>query len=82
VASGTYPQRGDHAACTTRMANDPSRGVVNPELQVFGVDNLFIAGNSVMPTLPAANPTLTLVAMLYKTTLDGDSALGRLLARA
>jgi len=82
VASGTYPQRGDHAACTTRMAKDASLGVVNPELQVFGVDNLFIASNSVMPTLPAANPTLTLIAMLYKTTLDGGSALGRLLASA
>jgi choline dehydrogenase-like flavoprotein len=78
TTSGTYPQRGDHAACTTRMANDEGLGVVSPELQVFGVDNLFIASNSVMPTLPAANPTLTLIALLYKVVLDASTALGRL----
>jgi choline dehydrogenase-like flavoprotein len=78
TTSGTYPQRGDHAACTTRMANDEGLGVVSPELQVFGVDNLFIASNSVMPTLPAANPTLTLIALLYKVVLDSSTALGRL----
>jgi choline dehydrogenase-like flavoprotein len=73
VSSGTYPQRGDHVACTTRMASQPGQGVVNEHLQVFGVDNLFIAGNSSIPTLPAANPTLTLVAMLYKFMLGADS---------
>lgn len=78
VQQAIYPQRGDHAACTTRMASDPSQGVVNPELQVFGTDNLFIVSNSVMPTLPAANPTLTLVALAYKAALDGNTALGRL----
>ena len=78
VSSGSYPQRGDHAACTTRMAKDDSQGVVSPELQVFGTDNLFIVSNSVMPTLPAANPTLTLVALAYKVAFDGNSALGRL----
>lgn len=78
VAPGTYPQRGDHAACTTRMAKDAIYGVVSPELQVFGTDNLFIVSNSVMPSLPAANPTLTLVALAYKVALDGNTALGRL----
>jgi len=73
VASGTYPQRGDHVACTTRMASQPTQGVVNEHLQVFGVDNLFIAGNSTLPTLPAANPTLTMVAMLYKFMSGSDS---------
>ncbi len=79
VQSGTYPQRGDHAACTTRMATDASQGVVNTEFQVFGVDNLFIVGNSAMPTLPAANPTLTLVAMMQMIILDSATALGKLL---
>jgi choline dehydrogenase-like flavoprotein len=79
VQSGTYPQRGDHAACTTRMATDASQGVVNTEFQVFGVDNLFIVGNSAMPTIPAANPTLTLVAMMQMIILDSATALGKLL---
>lgn len=78
VNAGTYPQRSDHAACTTRMAKDASNGVVTPELQVFGTDNLFIVSNSVMPTLPAANPTLTLVALAYKVALDSNTALGSL----
>ena len=82
VDSGTYPQRGDHAACTTRMAKDASQGVVSPDLQVFDTDNLFIVSNSVMPTLPAANPTLTLVALAYKVALDGNTALGRLVGSA
>ncbi|WP_411380051.1 GMC oxidoreductase [Pseudomonas sp. MPB26] len=76
VKSGTYPQRGDHVACTTRMANDPKLGVVNPELQVFGVKNLYVVSNSVMPTLPAANPTLTLVALVMKA-MGSDTALAR-----
>ncbi len=77
VTWGTYPQRGDHVACTTRMANDESAGVVSPELQVFGVDNLFVVSNSVMPTLPAANPTLTLVALAMRV-MYGNTALARL----
>ncbi len=79
VQSGTYPQRGDHAACTTRMSTDASTGVVNTDFQVFGVDNLFIVGNSAMPTLAAANPTLTLVAMMQMIILDSATALGKLL---
>ncbi|KWC36270.1 hypothetical protein WL51_19335 [Burkholderia ubonensis] len=78
VKSGTYPQRGDHVACTTRMASTDSAGVVNPDLQVWGVDNLYIVSNSVMPTLPAANPTLTLVAMALKVLNSGSGDLARL----
>lgn len=66
VTSGTYPQRGDHAACTTRMALTPEQGVVDPQHRVFGTDNLFILSNAVLPTLSAANPTLTLVALGYR----------------
>lgn len=81
VMSGSYPQRGDHAACTTRMATDPSLGVVDPDLLVFGTGNVLIFSNSVMPTLPAANPTLTLVALGYKVTQNGNSSLGKMLAK-
>ncbi|WP_421551389.1 GMC oxidoreductase [Pseudomonas yamanorum] len=81
VNSGTYPQRGDHVACTTRMANSASDGVVSPELQVFGVDNLYVVSNSVMPTLPAANPTLTLVALVMRA-MGSDTALARLTKKA
>jgi choline dehydrogenase-like flavoprotein len=79
LQSGTYPQRGDHAACTTRMARDPQDGVVDTELRVFGTDNLFIVSNSVMPSLPAANPTLTMVALMFKIVSDSQSALGSMM---
>ncbi len=61
---GTYPQRGDHAGSTCRMAATPDLGVVDGSLLVHGMSNLMIASNAVMPTIGAANLTLTLVALL------------------
>lgn len=66
TAAGGYPQRGDHAMCTTRMATSESEGVVGPDLRVHGVDNLYIASNAVFPYSIAVNPTLTLVAAILK----------------
>jgi choline dehydrogenase-like flavoprotein len=77
LGANTYPQRGDHASCTTRMANDASQGVVNQELQIIGTDNLYVLGNSVLPTLPAANPTLTLIALAFKMLGNPQGALVR-----
>lgn len=75
VKSGTYPQRGDHASCTTRMAMNENEGVVDPMHRVFGVKNLCILSNSILPTLPAANPTLTLVAMGCKLVKEQGAKL-------
>ncbi|WP_257456114.1 GMC oxidoreductase [Archangium lipolyticum] len=66
VYEGIYPQRGDHAMGTTRMSASEADGVVTPDLRVHGVDNLYIASNSVFPSGAAANPTLTLVAVILK----------------
>ena len=55
-----------HHMGTTRMASEPSQGVVNAECQVFGTDNLYVAGSSVFPTGGCANPTLTLVALTLR----------------
>ena len=54
---------GSHQLGATRMAADPSQGVVDAHCRVHGVDNLFIASSSVFPTSSQANPTLTIVAM-------------------
>lgn len=54
---------GWHHMGTTRMGDHPSRGVVDPDCRVFGIDNLYVAGASCYPTSGAANPTLTLVAL-------------------
>ncbi len=55
-----------HHAGTTRMHEDPGQGVVNPDLRVHGLDNLFVAGASVFPTAGVANPTLTIVALALR----------------
>lgn len=58
-----YNAVGGHHMGTTRMADSPARGVVDRHCRVFGTDNLFVAGASVLPTSSHANPTLTLVAL-------------------
>lgn len=67
---GGYPQRGDHSASTCRMAATPDQGVVDGSLLVHGMSNLMIASNAVMPNVGAANPTLTLVALIMKVMSD------------
>jgi len=52
-----------HHMGTTRMARDPKHGVVNEDCRVHGMENLFIGGSSVFPTVGHANPTLTIVAL-------------------
>ncbi len=54
---------GKHHMGTTRMHEDPTRGVVDRDCRVHGVENLFIAGSSVFPSAGFANPTLTIVAL-------------------
>jgi choline dehydrogenase-like flavoprotein len=57
---------GWHAMGTTRMAADPSRGVVDPECRVFGLDNLYLAGSSVFPTGSYDTPTVKLLALALR----------------
>nr|MBC9201067.1 hypothetical protein [Paenibacillus sp. PL91] len=35
--------------------------------EIFGVSGLFVADNSMIPTISAANPTLTTVALAIRT---------------
>jgi choline dehydrogenase-like flavoprotein/predicted dehydrogenase len=52
-----------HPMCATRMANNPSEGVVDANCQVHGVEGLFIAGGSVFSTPGYVNPTLMIVSL-------------------
>jgi choline dehydrogenase-like flavoprotein len=61
-----------HLMGGTRMATSPSQGVVDNNLRVHGIDNLFVASCSVFPTGGSSNPTLTLMMLalrLAETTL-------------
>ena len=57
---------GYHHMGTTRMSNDPNKGVVDSNCKVHGIDNLFIAGSSVFPTYSAWNPTVNFLALVYR----------------
>ena len=55
-----------HPMGTTRMHADPLEGVVDAQLRVHGMENLYVAGSSVFPTGGFANPTLTAVALAVR----------------
>ncbi len=64
-----------HSAGTTRMGDRPELGVVDPDGVVFGLENLYVAGASVFPTVGHANPTLMILAMAIRLA---DHLRGRL----
>ena len=57
---------GFHHMCTTRMAADPSEGVVDADCRVHGIDNLWIGGSSVFSTGGVATPTFNIVALAVR----------------
>lgn len=57
---------GKHHMGTTRMHDDPAKGVTDRNARVHGIENLFIAGSSLFPTAGYANPTLTIVALALR----------------
>jgi choline dehydrogenase-like flavoprotein len=57
---------GKHHMGTTRMHVDPKQGVVDPDCQVHGIANLYLAGSSVFPTSGYANPTFTIIALALR----------------
>ncbi|HEX4077863.1 MAG TPA: GMC family oxidoreductase [Rhizomicrobium sp.] len=66
---------GNHHMGTTRMHDDPRQGVVDANLKVHGVGNLYIAGSAAFPTYGASNPTLNLIALVLRLA---DHLKGRL----
>jgi len=55
-----------HHLGTARMGDGPWSGVVDRNLQVFGVRNLFVCDGSVFPTAGGMNPSLTIVALALR----------------
>ncbi len=51
----------------TRMGVDPKNSVVNEYCQTHDIENLFIVGSSVFPTMAGYPPTATVAALSYRT---------------
>jgi choline dehydrogenase-like flavoprotein len=66
-----------HHVGTTRMSNDPRKGVVDADCRVHGVANLSIAGSSVFPTAGIVNPTYTIFALAMRLADDVRRSLRR-----
>lgn len=57
---------GYHQVGTTRMGEDPVTSVVDSDLRVHGVGNLYVASSSVFPTTGQANSTFLAVAFAVR----------------
>jgi gluconate 2-dehydrogenase alpha chain len=49
-----------------RMGQDPATSVVDPELEVHDTPGLYVFSGAAFPTCPGINPTLSLLAMVYR----------------
>ncbi len=65
-----------HQMGTTRMSDDPKKGVVDRNCLVHGLGNFYVTGSSVFPTGGGVNPTLTVVAMALRLSDHLKSRLG------
>jgi choline dehydrogenase-like flavoprotein len=55
-----------HQMGTTRAHSSPKHGVVNADLKLHDLSNLYVAGASVFTTSGAANPTFSIVALALR----------------
>jgi choline dehydrogenase-like flavoprotein len=65
---------GLHQVGTTRMGADPAESVVDANLKVHGLENLYVASSSVFPTTGQANSTLLAVAFGLRLAAYLDSS--------
>lgn len=56
-----------HEPGTCRMGEDPDFSATDRYGQIHGISGLYVADNSVLPSIGAANPVLTIVALAIRT---------------
>jgi choline dehydrogenase-like flavoprotein len=61
------PQVQVHMMGTARMGRDPGSSVADSAGRTHEVDNLYLAGGALFPTGAAVNPTLTILALAWRT---------------
>ncbi|MEO0537414.1 MAG: GMC family oxidoreductase [Cyanobacteria bacterium P01_A01_bin.123] len=68
LSESVWEQAGDgfHQNGTTRMAEHPNDGVVSPNCNVHGFDDLFVASSSIFVTSGQANSTFMIVAFALR----------------
>jgi choline dehydrogenase-like flavoprotein len=52
-----------HPMGTARMAEDPRAGATSPDGAVHGVEGLYVADGSLLPTSTSVNPMMTIIAV-------------------
>lgn len=65
-----------HVVGTHRMGVDPKSSVVDASQRSHDVQNMWIVGSGSFPTVCTANPTLTLMALAFKSARSIIAALG------
>ena len=51
-----------HPCGTLRFGDDPRTSVLDPDCRMHGIENLYVADSSFMPTSNGVNPSLTIAA--------------------
>lgn len=69
-------QDASHHLGTTRMGLEPRTSVVDRDLKVHDVENVWVAGGSVFPTSGCANPTFTITALSIRLASHLRGVLG------
>ena len=57
-----------HPMGTARMDADPRRGVAGPDGAVHGIEGLYVADGSLLPSSLGVNPMLTIIAMAARVS--------------
>lgn len=61
------PGTDQHESGTCRMGDNPFSSATNKYGQIHGISGLYVADNSVLPSIGATNPTLTTIALAIRT---------------
>lgn len=80
--SGDVELNFGHPCGTCVMNDDPAKGVINRDCRAHGIDNLFIADASFMPTSAATNPSLTVAANALRVATKVDQVLAGITTEA